>query len=95
VAAGYADGYMRSLGNRGEVAVEGHKVKVVGRVSMDLLTIDVTDLPDGLAVAGGFVELVGPNLPPDEVAVNARTNGYEILTNLGDRYHRVYSGVAS
>jgi alanine racemase len=95
VAAGYADGYMRSLGNRGEVAVEGYKVKVVGRVSMDLLTIDVTDLPDGLAVAGGFVELVGPNLPPDEVAVNARTNGYEILTNLGDRYHRVYSGVAS
>lgn len=95
VAAGYADGYMRSLGNRGEVAIEGHKAKVVGRVSMDLLTIDVTDLPEGLAVPGAFVELVGPNLPPDAVAVNARTNGYEILTNLGDRYHRVYSGAAS
>jgi alanine racemase len=62
---------------------------------MDLLTVDVTDLPEGLAVAGNFVELVGPNLPPDEVAVQARTNGYEILTNLGDRYHRFYSGAAA
>jgi alanine racemase len=95
VAAGYADGYMRTLGNRGEVAIEGHRAKIVGRISMDLLTVDVTDLPEGLAVAGNFVELVGPNLPPDEVAVQARTNGYEILTNLGDRYHRFYSGAAA
>jgi len=95
VAAGYADGYLRALGNRGEVAIEGHRAKVVGRISMDLLTVDVTDLPEGLAVAGAFVELVGPNLPPDEVAVQARTNGYEILTGLGDRYHRVYGGATS
>ncbi len=95
VAAGYADGYMRVLGNRGEVVIDNHLARVVGRVSMDLLTVDVTDLPEASVRPGAFVELIGPHQTPDQVAEKAHTNGYEVLTSLGNRYHRTYVGVAS
>jgi alanine racemase len=91
VAAGYADGYMRALGNHGEVVIGNHLAKVVGRVSMDLITVDVTDLPEDAVRPGAFAELIGPHQTPDEVAEKANTNGYEILTSLGSRYHRAYS----
>jgi alanine racemase len=95
VAVGYADGYLRALGNRGEVAIDNHLARVVGRVSMDLINVDVTDLPESSVRPGTFVELIGPSQTPDQVADKARTNGYEILTSLGARYHRVYTGDAS
>ncbi len=95
LAVGYADGYLRALSNRGEVTVAGHRAKVIGRVSMDLLTIDATDLPEELTTPGNHVDLIGPDLPVDAVAELARTNGYEILTSLGARYHRVYAGAVA
>jgi alanine racemase len=95
VAVGYADGYLRALGNRGELAIDNHVARVVGRVSMDLLTVDVTDLPEDAVRPGAFAELIGPKQTPDQVAEKARTNGYEILTSLGARFHRQYTGAVS
>ncbi|MCW5746105.1 MAG: alanine racemase [Alphaproteobacteria bacterium] len=93
VAVGYADGYLRSLGNRGEVVIGNHMARVVGRVSMDLITVDVTDLPPSSVQPGTFAEVIGPSQTADQVAEKARTNSYEILTSLGRRYHRAYAGV--
>jgi alanine racemase len=91
VAAGYADGYLRALSGRGVAYARGRPVPMAGRVSMDLLTFDVTDLP-GLQ-AGQTLRLLGPELPPDAVADLAGTNGYEVLTSLGVRYGRAYGPV--
>ncbi|WP_448205105.1 alanine racemase [Azospirillum sp. sgz302134] len=90
IAVGYADGYLRSLGGRGHVFVNGVAAPVVGRISMDLVTVDVSHLPDEAVTPGGLVELIGPNRPVDTVAAEGDTIGYEILTSLGARYHRVY-----
>jgi len=90
VGVGYADGYLRSLSNRGEVYVAGIKAPVVGKVSMDLLTIDVTDLPPGLIHCGDWVELFGDHLPIDDLAQKADTIPWELLTSLGARYERFY-----
>ena len=68
--------------------IAGRPVPLVGRVSMDLITFDVTDLPD--VVPGTMVQLIGPGNTPDEVAAAAGTIGYEILTSLGARYRREY-----
>jgi len=88
VALGYADGYHRAASGRAQAAFEGARVKLIGRVSMDLLTFDVTDHPG--VVPGARLELIGPAVPPDEVAVWAGTNGYEVLTSLGHRANRVF-----
>ncbi len=90
VALGYADGYLRSLSNRGSAWLGDQRVPVVGRVSMDLITLDVSGVPEAAARPGAFVDLIGPDLSADEVAAAAGTIGYEILTALGRRYHRVY-----
>ncbi len=90
VGVGYADGFLRSLSNRGHGFFDGRPVPLVGRVSMDLTTFDVTDFP--AITPGAAIELLGPNMPPDALAALAGTNGYEILTSLGARYARVYQG---
>lgn len=90
VAAGYADGYLRSAGGRGVVCFNGAAAPVVGRVSMDLLTVDVGGLPDGAVKPGDWAQIIGPDIPVDAVAERAGTIGYEILTSLGRRYRRVY-----
>ena len=92
VAVGYADGYLRSLSNRGSAWLGNRRVPVVGRVSMDLITLDVTGASAEAARPGAFVDLIGADLSTDEVAEAAGTIGYEILTSLGRRYHRVYRG---
>jgi alanine racemase len=92
VAVGYADGYLRSLSNCGSAWLGNQRVPVVGRVSMDLITLDVTGAAPNSAQTGAFVDLIGPELPADDVAKAAGTIGYEILTALGQRYHRVYQG---
>ncbi len=92
VAVGYADGYLRSLSNRGSAWLGDRRVPVVGRVSMDLITIDVTGASAETARPAAFVDLIGADLSTDEVAEAAGTIGYEILTSLGRRYHRVYRG---
>ncbi len=87
-AIGYADGWHRRLG-RGAIALfDGTPVPLVGRVSMDLTTFDVTDQPG--IVPGTWLELIGPQQTPDDLAALAGTNGYEILTSLGHRIHRIY-----
>ena len=90
VAAGYADGFLRSLSNRGNGYVGDIRVPIVGRVSMDLVAFDVSNLPVEAVKPGAVVDLIGPHNPIDRVAAEAETIGYEILTNLGGRYHRVY-----
>lgn len=92
VAVGYADGWLRSLSNRGAVQIAGHDVAMVGNVSMDTITLDVTGLPDDILAEGALVDLLSDQLTVDRVASAARTIGYEILTSLGHRYARVYSG---
>lgn len=82
-AAGYGDGYPRSAANGTPVAVNGRPAVIAGRVSMDMLTIDVTDLP-GVAVGDG-VELWGPAVPVERVAAAAGTIGYELTCRVSRR----------
>ncbi len=93
LSAGYADGFLRAIGNRGAVAAGGVRLPVIGRVSMDLVTVDVTDAPEGLVAPGSFLDLIGGSLHLEEVAQSAGTIGYEMLTALGRRYARHYIGV--
>ncbi|GAB4238109.1 MAG: alanine racemase [Kiloniellaceae bacterium] len=90
VAAGYADGYLRSISGRGHAWVAGHRVPVVGRVSMDLLALDVTGVAPEQVRPGQWAELLNAEQDADALAREAGTIGYEILTALGARYHRVY-----
>jgi alanine racemase len=87
-ALGYADGFHRSLSGRATAYFDGTPVPLVGRVSMDLTTFDVTDHP--AVQPGTWLELLGPHQSPDDVAAAAGTNGYEVLTALGRRFHRTY-----
>lgn len=87
VGIGYADGWLRSQSGRGEAHFDGRPLPLVGRVSMDLTTYDLTDRPE--IGTGAWLELIGPSRPPDAVAEAAGTNGYEILTSLGSRCARV------
>ena len=86
IACGYADGYPRNAGTGTPIIVDGTKTRVVGRVSMDKITVDVTDIP--LARVGSAVELWGAQLAVDEVANAAGTIGYELLTAVAPRVHR-------
>jgi len=94
VALGYADGLMRALGNKGAGAIAGHKAPIVGRMSMDLVTLDVTDIPEDLAATGAEVEFLGDTMLLEDMAQAAGTAAYEILTSLGRRVRRVYEGAA-
>ena len=100
-SVGYADGYLRSASgsgvplrgtvpNGGEGFVAGSKVPVLGRITMDLTSFDITDLPVDAVRPGDYIELFGQNVPLDDAARAAGTIGYELLTSLGTRYHRRY-----
>ena len=88
VAVGYADGYPRHAANGTPVHVNGMTAPLVGTVSMDMITIDVTEV-ESVAV-GDRVELWGSNLPINEVAASAGTIGYELMTGVTRRVPRVY-----
>ena len=90
VSVGYADGYPRALSNRATAFFDDCPVPLVGRVSMDLSTFDVTDTPG--VQPGAWLDLIGPHHDVDAMAERAGTNGYEILTSLGARYPRTYRG---
>lgn len=99
VSAGYADGYFRAGssndGTRGaEVIVAGKRCPVAGRISMDLMAVDVTDLERNAVRRGHLVTLIGEGITIDELAHHFGTIGYEVLTSLGSRYARVYKGEA-
>jgi len=94
-AAGYADGLFRHLsagdGETGLTAYIGdYPLPILGRVSMDSITLDITDLPDDLVRRGTLVELLGGHIGVDDLAEKAGTIGYEVLTSLGHRYQRIY-----
>lgn len=90
VAAGYADGYFRSLSNRGHGYLDGVKVPVAGVVSMDLATFDVSKVPEAATRPGAHIDLICDRYTVDDLAEEAGTIGYEILTALGRRYERRY-----
>lgn len=89
VAAGYADGVLRSLGNLGYAHAGGHRLPIVGRVSMDLITVDLSALSAPAIQPGDWVTLLGPERPVDEVAAEAGTIGYEILARIAPRAVRI------
>jgi len=98
VALGYANGLLRagSAGDEhpgGAAIVAGKRCPIVGRISMDLLMVDITDLSDGAVRRGDFATLIGGELSIDEVAAAAGTIGYEVLTRLGMRCHLDYRGM--
>ncbi len=95
VCIGYADGYSRAFsasnardGSPGYIGE--HRLPLLGRVSMDLITYDATDVPDGLLHRGGWVEVLGSRVTVDDLASVGGTIGYEVLTSLSHRYHRIY-----
>jgi alanine racemase len=95
IAAGYADGVFRhasatNIVAGGAVAIGGKLAPIVGRVSMDLITVDVTDLGDPAPQRGDWADLIGPELPLEAVGAAAGSIGYEVLTRLGPRFHRIY-----
>ncbi|WP_157269515.1 alanine racemase [Azohydromonas aeria] len=90
VSVGYADGWLRSLCNRGAAWFDGTLLPLAGRVSMDTITLDASALPEGALRPGTLVELIGKHQDVDAVAARAGTIGYEILTSLGARYARRY-----
>jgi alanine racemase len=87
---GYADGYLRSFSNRGVAYWQGTALPVIGRVSMDLITLDASGAPD--LQVGDWVELIGPHMPLTLAAKKSHLSEYELLTSLGSRYQRHYSG---
>ncbi len=93
VPVGYADGFLRSSSNQGVAAIAGRPVPIVGRISMDLITIDVSAVHDLPLRPGTPVELVGPNCPIDEVAERAGSIPHEFLTNLSRRFELQYLGL--
>jgi alanine racemase len=95
IAAGYADGVHRAAERTSDklpryVVISGKRCRIVGRISMDLFTVDVTDLPVSAAQRDQMVSLIGDSLTIDEAAEEAGTISYELLTSLGPRYHRVW-----
>lgn len=95
VPIGYADGFHRLGSNSGFAMIGGHKAPIVGRVSMDLITLDVTNVPDHLTRAGAVAEFMGDHRTPDDLARDWQTIPYEVLTGLGQRYARTYKGAGA
>lgn len=89
VALGYGDGFPRHASNRGFACLGGIRCPIMGRVSMDLITIDVSAASD-LAKPGAFAQFIGPEAPLEEQARCAGTVGYELVTGLGRRVRRLY-----
>jgi alanine racemase len=95
IGIGYADGFLRSLSatnqhGGGYAFIRGHHVPVVGRISMDMAIVDLTDLQNDIPHPGEMAEVLGPHLSVDDQADPGGTIGYEILTSLKGRYSRTY-----
>ncbi len=90
ISIGYADGFHRSLSNAGTARLDDIPVSVAGVVSMDLLTFDISNVPDSAAFPGAMIDILSMSHTVDDLAKEAGTIGYEVLTNLGQRYARRY-----
>ena len=88
---GYADGFLRQGANNGGCAwLDSYRLPILGRISMDSTTVDVSDVPEGVLEQTTHVDMIGPRRSVDDVALSAGTIGYEVLTALGSRFHRAY-----
>ena len=97
LGAGYRDGVPRALSSKqadgpAQVFLGGQRCPIIGRISMDMMAIDITDLPLASVARGTRAEIFGKHIPIDEAASWAGTISYELLTRLGSRYARLYSG---
>nr|WP_194300424.1 alanine racemase [Acetobacter farinalis] len=90
LATGYADGFARQGAEKGCAWFKGQRLPVLGRISMDSMTVDISDIPEGQIAPDDTVELLNASHGVDAVAQAEGTIGYEVLTSLGRRYHRVY-----
>ena len=90
VGLGYADGYLRSLSNCSWVFFNGLRLPVIGRISMDYITIDITQIASEKIKTGDFIEIIGDKFTLDDLATVANTVPHELLTRLGTRHHRIY-----
>ncbi len=90
LALGYADGFHRAHRGKAHVYWNGVACPLVGRVSMDLVTVDLSNLKGQLPQPGDYLEVLGAHQDADKLAESAGTIGYEVLTNLGPRYKRIY-----
>ncbi|ATO57589.1 alanine racemase [Bartonella sp. 1-1C] len=90
ISIGYADGWLRNLSNKGFVYFNQHKLPIIGQISMDSIIVDATNLQHEKPKRGDWVELIGKHQTIENVAADAGTIPYEILTSLGSRYKRIY-----
>lgn len=90
ISLGYADGYMRTLTGNTHCYYDGYRIPMDIRITMDLVMLDVTNIPEQKLNAMEYVEFLGDNIKVDELADNAETIGYEILTSLGSRFNKKY-----
>ena len=90
IAIGYADGYSRALAETAHVSIKGMLAPVAGRISMDLISVDITGI-EGVK-PGDWAEIIGSTISVDDLAKCAGTIGYELLTTLGARHKRIYIG---
>jgi len=90
IGVGYADGLHRALGNKGAAFYQDIRLPIIGRISMDSITLDISALPVGTLKRGHLVELIGPNQTIHALAQDADTIPYEILTSLGQRFEQIY-----
>ncbi len=88
IPIGYADGFPRSLSNSGFAYINNKKVDIIGRISMDLTVVDITNIETEI---GSEVIIFGTNSNLDDIAASGNTISYELLTNLGSRYKRKYN----
>jgi alanine racemase len=97
IGIGYADGFSRALSSSnarsgGKVAIRGKVLPIIGRISMDMTIVDITELGQDIPAPGEMAEVLGRTISVDEQADAAGTIGYELLTSLKGRYQRVYTG---
>lgn len=90
IGIGYADGYFRMLSNQGFAFVAGHKVPVLGRVSMDMVVLDISAIPQSKITVSTRAEFINNQQTVDDIATQCHTIGYEIFTRIGRRVQRVY-----
>jgi alanine racemase len=95
IAVGYGDGYARAASANkskpaADVIIARRRCPLLGRVSMDLIAADVSDIPEGIVKRGDYATLLGMDIGVDELAAAMGTIGYEVLTSLGRRYRRIY-----
>lgn len=91
IALGYADGFLRGFSNKAKFKIDGFEAKVLGRVSMDLTVLDVSNVPRENIYEGRYIDIINKNHTPDDIAKIIDTNSYEIITILGSRFKRVYN----